>query len=196
MKEYDTARKSGESLERYYKRLAKVADTRLLRIEQSASQPGMFKAQSYAYRTAMHDIQKWSGANAKRFNVKSPDSDKDIARKINDIRKFLGMITSTKEGVKDVNTRRVETINRKYGTNFTVAQFEKFMRSGQWDAWNETFASKTAWRTIGKIQANKERVKQAMKEADMKYLDAETKHTQRMIDKALASNKIAIEDLF
>ena len=99
MAKYSFEQKPGESIERYYRRIAKVADQRLVRLEQLAGQEGYGNATQWAYRRAMSDIETWSGEGAKRFHTKPPESLSAMRAKINDIKTFLGSESSTKSHI-------------------------------------------------------------------------------------------------
>lgn len=142
----------GESIEAYYRRIAKVADTRLLRLEDLAKQEGYGNADQWAYKKAMRDISTWSGEGAKRFNTKAPESTRQLQAKINDIKSFLGSASSTKAGIKKVYQTRANSLNSNYGTKFTTADLEDLFSSSLWkkvDA--KTYDSDTVMKAIGYI---------------------------------------------
>ena len=99
------------SLLKEYKKLAKRADQRLVRLEGYRHDKGFEAITSYAYKAAMKDIRKYSGEGANRFNTKAPASDKDLLRKIADIKKFLDAPSSTKKGVVDLYKKKADTLN-------------------------------------------------------------------------------------
>lgn len=100
------------SLLKEYKKLAKRADQRLVRLEGYRHDKGMQGIEQYAYKTAMRNIRKWSGEGSKRFNTKAPESDRDLLKKIADIKVFLDAPTSTKKGILDLYKRRADTLNK------------------------------------------------------------------------------------
>lgn len=100
------------SLLKEYKKLAKRADQRLVRLEGYRHDKGFEAITSYAYKSAMKDIRKYSGEGANRFNTKAPASDKDLLRKIADIKKFLDAPSSTKKGVVDLYKKKADTLNK------------------------------------------------------------------------------------
>lgn len=116
---YNVEQKPGESVESYYRRLAKVADQRLVRLERLAQEEGYKGSSKWAYNRAIKDIQKWSGESAKRFNTAPPADAGQLRAKINDIKSFIGAKTSTKSGITKVYKKRADTYNRKYGTDFS-----------------------------------------------------------------------------
>lgn len=109
-----------ESLEQYYRRIAKQADQRLVRLEKLAAQGGYYKGvKEWAYARASYDItQKWGGSTQKpRFNTKPPENTNELKAKINDIQDFLQMKTSTKAGIKEAYKKKADSFNAEYGTN-------------------------------------------------------------------------------
>ena len=103
-----------ESLEQYYRRIAKQADQRLVRLEALAKQGGYYKGvKEWAYARASYDItQKWGGnPEAPRFNTKPPTNTNELKAKINDIQDFLEMKTSTKAGIKAAYKKKADSMN-------------------------------------------------------------------------------------
>ena len=142
----------GESIDSYYRRIAKVADQRLVRLEELAKQEGYGNADQWAYKRAMRDISTWSGDDAKRFNTKPPESVRQLQAKINDIKAFLGSPSSTKSGIQRVYQTRANSINADYGTTFNTADLEDLFSSSFWkkvDA--KKYDSDTVMKAIGYV---------------------------------------------
>ena len=74
-------------LEKEYRKLAKRADQRLLRLEEYAGRKGFSGILSFAYRVAKRDIRSWSGDTQKkpRFNTAPPKNTNQLKAKIADI---------------------------------------------------------------------------------------------------------------
>ena len=125
---YNIEQRPGETIEHYYKRLAKVADQRLVRLEQLSEQPGYENAWKWAYKSAQKDIEKWGGA--KRFNTAPPSDQRQLKAKINDIKAFLGAKSSTKSGITEVYKKRAKTWNEKYGTDVSWEDLAKYYSRG------------------------------------------------------------------
>ena len=130
MAQYSFEQRPGESIEGYYKRIAKVADQRLVRLEQLSAQAGYGNAKQWAYARAMRDIESWSVEGARRFNTKAPSDLSALKAKINDIKSFLGSESSTKSGITSVYQKRANTINERYGTNFQIDDLAKLFSDG------------------------------------------------------------------
>ena len=97
-----------------YRKLAKRADQRLVRLEGYRHDKGMKNILSYAYRTAQKAISQWSGSKSKRFNTAPPKTEKGLIQKIADIKAFLESPTSTKKGILDVYKKRADAINKTF----------------------------------------------------------------------------------
>ena len=193
---YDVEQKPGESLEKYYRRLAKTADQRLVRLEGYAHDKDFKPATQWAYNKAMRDIHKWSGPDALRFNTKMPEGDEAIRAKIADIKAFIESPTSTKRGIENVYKKRANTVNSRFGTKFTWQQLAKYYESGQAKLWDEKFGSKTALKTIGQIKKNKKQILDGIDQADKKDIRVDNAVLQQTVNKALNDQDLNIEDLF
>ena len=205
-----------DALVKDYRTLAKAADTRLERLEKLSEdfEKGVEKAQGYghamdyAYRRAMRDIQVWSGEDATRFNRKPPEGIANLKRKMQDIRTFLSSETSTKSGLRQLEQKRADTLNKTYGTNFTSKEVGKFFDSKLRKKMEDKILdSSTMVKTIAVIrrrkdiilqtgekrqkkmeritQAEKERFKKLVKEANERDIDAPDEQVEKLIDKML-----------
>ena len=202
MESYNLDQKPDETMVQYYRRLAKTADQRMVRLEKASEQPYFKVATEWAYAKATRDILKWipPGDNKStklRFNTKPPEGE-DLIAKINDIKSFLSSPTSSKQGIINVYKKRADTVNKKYGTNFTWKQLAKYYDSGQAELWDAKFGSKTALMTIASLQKNKKKLVKAIKEADRKDIRINFKDSsmiKKTVEMALKDNKLNIEDL-
>lgn len=159
-----------KALEAEYRKLAKRADQRLVRLEKYASEGGKYKSvKQYAYRVAMRDIRAWSGENATRFNTKPPSNTNQLKAKIADIKKFLSSASSTvgrtKEtrGISEIYEQRAKTLNDRYGTDFTWKDLATFFESGVNEKLDQQYDSKTKMEMIAVVQANKRKINSAIK---------------------------------
>lgn len=170
MAKYSYEQKPGESIEQYYRRIAKVADQRLVRLEKLATQEGFGNAKQWAYRRAMSDIETWSGEGATRFNTKPPEDMQALRAKINDIKTFLGKPSSTKSGIKAVYQKRIDTLNKNHNTNFTINDIIKLFGDGNLDeVLDKLGGSDTTIEAIGYLKDNaKDRKILKQLEADAK----------------------------
>lgn len=162
-KTYNLDYKPGEDALQYYKRLAKTADQRLVRLEQLATQPGYENVTAYAYARAQYDIGRYSAGH--RFNTKPPvkaDGTVDsqlLNEKIADIKTFLSSVSSTKAGITNVYEKRARSINEKFETNFTWQDLADYFKSGDFEKHKKSkFASETIFKAIAKIQQAESKV--------------------------------------
>lgn len=119
-----------ETLEQYYRRIAKQADQRLLRLENLAKRGGYYKGvKEWAYARASYDItQKWGGNPEKpRFNTKPPENINELKAKINDIQDFLQMKTSTKVGIKEAYKKKADSFNENFGTDVSWEDWADYL---------------------------------------------------------------------
>lgn len=198
---YDIEQKPGESLERYYRRLAKTADQRLVRLESYAHDKYYKPAIEWAYARAQKDIQKWEKKGPEaiklRFNTAPPKNTEDLLAKINDIKTFISSPTSTKQGITAVYKQRADTINKNHGTNFTWMELAKYYTSGTAKLWENKFGSSTALRSIGYIKKNKKQIEEAIQKANNKDIRLNDNTViGKVVEKALNDNNLNIEDLF
>ena len=199
---YDVDQRPGESMEQWYRRLARTADDRLRALKAYQHQQYYKPAIQWAYSVAQHDIKKWSGQHAERFNTKPPENPERLLAKISDIQKFLVSPTSTKRGITESYQKRADTINARYGTTLTWRQMANLYESNLWKVLDRLFGSKTAMKIIarlqkaGKREAN--RMLEEVKNADETNIKV-SGHTliERATLKALQSNEIqSLEELF
>lgn len=149
-----------KELEKEYRKLAKQADQRLVRLEAYQHDKNFKTATLWAYPRAMTFIERWSGPGATRFNTKPPERDQDLVKKIADIKSFLNMKSSTKQGIIEFYKKKAASINKDHQTNFTWQQIgELFEDGGAWDTLREeSFGSDTIFDTIGNYEANKDKI--------------------------------------
>ena len=93
---FDYDIREGESPEAYYKRLAKAADQRLVRLEKLAGHKGYKNVKSYSYARAMSDIQiynpkgsRFNAAISKDPRILKEQTMSDMAESIDKKRRFV-----------------------------------------------------------------------------------------------------------
>lgn len=154
-KKYDASRRPGETPMQHYRRLAKVADQRLVRLEKLAGQEGYKNILKWSYRRAQKNINYYSGEqnfiastatelNAGiekgwtpgRFNTKPPTTKtgqidmRSLKAKIRDIQEFLETPTSKKADIEQTYNQRVHTLNERFpGNNFKWEDLADFFES-------------------------------------------------------------------
>ena len=110
--------KKYDSLLAEYKTLAKRADDRLRALEVLSRTKHFEGVKNFAYAKAMEDIRSY-GSDGKRFMIKPPTNTRALEGRLNDIKRFLEMPTSTKRGIVAIYKKRTDTLNAKYGLNIT-----------------------------------------------------------------------------
>lgn len=168
-----------------YRKLAKRADQRLVRLESYKYDKGFKTATKWAYSKAMRDIKTWSGDNAKRFNTKAPETIQGLKAKIQDIKNFLDAPSSTKKGIIKVYKKKADTINKKYGTSFTWESLAKYFLSGTAEKLDAAYGSKTALKSIAEIQKHEKSEIKAIQESDSKHLQVDDDIVEGVIDSIL-----------
>lgn len=162
-KKQNLNKEPGESDKAYYIRLAKQADQRLVRLEKLSKQKGFEAVTSYSYATAMNDLKNFGQT---RFNAKVPDPTTEegaflFREKLAAVKEFLKAPSSTKQGIKSVYQAKVDTMNERYGTDFSWQDMADFFNTGYAQKlFNELKASKTVMKAIGVIQHNLKEIKE------------------------------------
>lgn len=181
--------KPGETLEHAYRRLAKQADQRLVRLEAASREKGYEGIKTYAYGLAMKNIKSYSGEDATRFNTKPPVDQKQLQAKVNDMIQFLNSPTSTKSGVTAMYKKRTETLNRKYGTNFTWQEAGRFFEDKK-DSFNKDWNSSLILKSIGKLQKNADTIKNELQESADRHKVVSDEDINNAIYEKLSKNGI------
>ena len=174
-----------------YKKLAKHANMRLLRLEKRAgSNPALL---DWAYAHAQEDIRKWRGSGKHRYpsTVKQDAPISQLQARIADVEKFLEMETSTISGVKRINDKRVDTINKKFDTDFTASDYQQFARSGMLDKLKARFGSQTMWSAVRQIQNNMDTLVKQMKQHKAREIivDEDDPILQATVDEIISSRE-------
>lgn len=154
---------SYDDLLKQYRKLAKRADQRLVRLEAyGQTKPAVL---DWAYKKAMHDIKLYGGKEATRFNIKPPAREAELKRKISAIENFLNMDTSTKAGIRNIEKKRVASVNKSLNTDFSVKEWEHLHESGIYAKLIEKYGFYSATEALGTIDKNADEIEQMMKEA-------------------------------
>ena len=179
-----------------YRSLAKRADQRLVRLEKRANSGQEWKAVTkYAYANAMEEIRRFSGAGAKRFNVKPPNNTQMLQAKINAMKRFLESPTSTTSGIRSTYEKRVNTINKEYGTDFTWQELKEFFDSALSNKLDAKVDSKTKLIIIGEIQKHEEEIKKALENHKPIHLKLDDDIAEYEVNKVLQYYKKDVKKL-
>ncbi len=205
---YNTEQKPGESLEHWYRRLAKTADQRLVRLEGYQHQDYFESATKWSYAKAQRDIRRWSGEDATRFNTKMPEKTEDVYAKISDMRSFIESPTSTKQGIIGIYKQRAKTFNEGridpktgekkggFGTQFTWQDIAVYYESGMAQKWSDKYGSETALRTIAVIQKNKKKIQKAIEKGRKIDIRVDDEILGETVKSALKDENLQLELLF
>ena len=188
--------KRRQALEAEYRRLAKRADQRLVRLEQAAAgKPGYESVLQYSYRKAQRNIRAWSGTKPDgrpgRFNTKAPADTNQLKAKIRDIKEFLSSASSTigatkeTKGIEGIYKQRADTLNEKYGTDFTWQDLAKFFESGLNEKLSNQYASDSKMEIIASLQANKEQIEAAIKSGSEVHIQTDDDVLEFMINEVI-----------
>lgn len=198
-----------DELFKQYKRMAKAADQRLVRLEGYEKEPYFKTATKWAYSRAMNDIEKWATDEQKalstykpRFNTKvamtaegKPNRQQLIA-KMNDIRTFLEAPTSTKTGITNVYKKRADSINKAYGTKFTWQTMAKYYESADSEKADKEYGSKTVAKAIAVIQKKGKKQIDQIQDANEKIIIEDDKQLEKVVNNLLNDSNFDIEKLF
>ena len=180
-----------KELEKVYRTLAKSADQRLVRLEQYSKDKSFKGATKWAYARANHDIEVWSGKEAKRFNTAPPESDTELLSKIQDIKHFLESPTSTKKGIIEVYKKRADSINktmRKDDPNWkdlTWKDMAQYFDSKLHEKLDKKYGSKTALQVYANIKSNQKEIVEDIKTKKDIHIKVEDEVLQDVINNAL-----------
>ena len=121
-----------------YRKLAKRANQRLVRLEQFSEREGNKDVLRYAYARAQRDIEAFRGEGATRWteNINKAGTVEDVKAQISDIKRFLEAETSTigktpgTKGIRGIYDERAKQFNENMGTDFTASEISTFMEAG------------------------------------------------------------------
>lgn len=184
---------------RQYNKLAKKADRRMRELERFSRHEEFKSILNYAYRQAAYDIEKWTPPGTKdkapRWQRNAPADTNSLKAKIKDIERFLNKPTSTMSGTKKIYMKRTETINKKYGTDFTWQNLANYFESGIPDKLGDKYGSKTVLVAIGQIQKNKSEVLKALKENVDTHIQVDNVAVEHTINGILADYGYELNDI-
>lgn len=189
--------KKYDELLKEYRRLAKRADQRLVRLEKASTRPEYKNVLAYGYANAKRDAVSWgSNANRPRFNIRPPKNTNQLKAKIADIQKFLGYETSTVSGIRKVYEKRAKTINKKYGTDFSWDTLAEFFETNLYKKMDALYYADTIFESVGVIQANEEEIANALKQHKPVHLKVEDAIVEDTVNHILRYYKKNVKDLF
>lgn len=191
-------RRPGETNLEWYRRIAKVADQRLVRLEKLAQDEHFKNVEKWAYAGALNDIHRWSGDNAKRFNTAPPKDDRELLSKIKDIQSFIEKPTSSKRGIVEIYKKRADSINKKQGTKFTWQQIATYFESGLADKSDKQLGSATTALSIINERIKKlDKIQSDIEEANDSIVRISGNDAiNEKVNEWLSANELDIDKLF
>lgn len=145
-----------------YRKLAKRADQRLVRLEKLSTQKDFKQVKQWAYKNAVTDALEWgANVNKPRFNIAPPTSTISLKAKIQDIKNFLEKPTSTRSGIIEVYEKKANTLNEKYkeyGLNLNWSDVGTFFESSLYKKLAKKYSSGTVVKAIATIKQNEAQV--------------------------------------
>lgn len=200
---YNTERKSGESDTSYYRRLAKTADQRLVRLEKLQGTKNFESVNKWAYAKAQHEIKRFN-KDGTRFNTAIPNTKFRYNSKINAMISFINAPTSTKSGIIGVYKTRAQSLQDKLNENLkkgqkkykiTWKQMGTYFESGLADKLNSLLGSSTAVKTISRLYNDNELMNK-IEEAEKTVIRiSDNEKVNKKIEKILKENSIDVRDL-
>ena len=179
--------KSYNELLSEYRKLAKRADQRIVRLEKLSTQKDFRQVKQWAYKRAVTDALEW-GANPDkpRFNIKPPAHKSQLQAKIQDIKNSLEKPTSTRSGIVDVYQRKADTLNEKYkeyGLNLNWSDVGTFFESTLYKKLSKKYSSGTVIKAIATIKNNEKEVLKDFNEHKASHI--KTEDNDMIIDDAI-----------
>ena len=159
--EYDLS--ATKALQAEYRRLAKKADQRLVRLEKLATDPIYKNVDKFSYARAQKYIEHIFGSESNRFNRKIENYN-SLVGAINDVNTFLKSPTSTKRGIVTTYKNKANAANKQFGTNFTWQDYANYYQSGTADKLTSKMTYREALKKVGKMQKNKKIIKEITNE--------------------------------
>ena len=182
-----SSKSSYDDLVKEYRKLAKRADQRLVRLEKLSTQKDFKQVKQWAYKNAVTDALEW-GANPDkpRFNIKPPKSTISLKAKIQDIKNFLEKPTSTKAGIIEVYDKKAKTLNEKYkeyGLDLTWSDVGTFFESALYKKLSKKYASGTVIKAIATMKKNEGQILKDFQQQKASHV--KTEDNDMIIDDAI-----------
>lgn len=164
-----------------YRKLAKRADQRLVRLEKYGEKRK--SVLDWAYKKAAYEAVLYGSNKEKpRFNIKPPQSEKQLRRKIAAMQNFLyDMPTSTIAGIKEIDKKRLATLNKKFkklDSEFENIPFSDWMalhESGAFARIDDKFGFYTTMEALGSIERDSSKLKSMIEDAKEENISIEDK---------------------
>lgn len=190
-----------EDLVAIYRTLAKSADQRLVRLEAYEHDENFKTATKWAYARAMHDIQRWSGSEADRFNTAPPETDEKLISKIQDIKHFLESPSSTKKGIISVYKNKSDALNasmKRDNPNWKDLKWQDlagYFESSLWKKLNASYGSDVILQIINSVKNSNKKIKKDIEENRDVVIKVQDEVLQPTINKILDEYSDEVKEL-
>lgn len=168
---------SNAELEKIYRRVAKVADQRLVRLEKLSQQKNFKQVKQWAYKNATIDALEWgANPNKPRFNIKPPEHKNSLKAKINDMLNFIEKPTSTRAGIIEVYQKKADTLNEKYkeyGLNLNWSDVGDLFESTLYKKLSKKYSSGTVLKAIATMKNNEGQILKDFKDQKASHIKTE-----------------------
>lgn len=151
-KYYFNRNQSKKDLIKDYNKMARAANKQLYRLEQYSERPGYEAITKFAYAKAMKNIKRRHGDNI-RFSIVSENYDlRRLRGDINAVLEFMNSPSRTLGGIQEIYQRKADSINAKFGTDFTWQTMADYYSTGLNAKLDSKYGSKTALVYFGEFQ--------------------------------------------
>ena len=184
-----------------YRTLAKSADQRLVRLEAYEHDKDFKTATKWAYARAQHDIQRWSGAEATRFNTAPPESDEKLISKIQDIKHFLESPSSTKQGIVSIYKSKADSLNksmRQLDPNWKDMKWQDlagYFESSLYKKMDLIYGSDVILQVINAVKKSKTKIRRDLEANRDIVVNVEDEVLQATVDSVLESYSDEVKEL-
>ncbi len=179
-----------------FRKLAKRADQRLRELERLANDEGYSNVKSWAYKKAMRDIKHWSGEGRATFNRDAPRNLNSLRAKRRDVEDFLNAVSSTKRGIDKMYRSRAETINKKYGTDFTWEQLGNVFDAKERSELYEKIGGKTYLKAVSYLNQNEKSIMKQLMSGDKVTIRTGNRKTNKAVRELLDNYGIQFNELY
>lgn len=179
-----------------FRKLAKRADQRLRELERLANDQGYSNVKSWAYKKAMRDIKHWSGEGRATFNRDAPRNLNSLRAKRRDVEDFLNAVSSTKRGIDKMYRRRAESINQKYGTNFSWEQLGNVFDNKEENIIYEKAGGKSYLKAINYLNQNEKSIMKQLMSGDKVTVRTGNRKANQVVKEILDNYGIQFNELY
>ena len=179
-----------------YRQLRDRANQRLRELEKLAKDPDYQNILGYAYRTAARDVKELGLGDMTKVRYRTPTNTNKLESAIKRVTNFLeNTTTSTKTGIDSFYLKNTQTLNEKFGTNFTWQEMKNYLDSINWDDKKKEYGSGRVIAAIKTLRDNNITAED-IKNANQNYKNitdtdsVESDWTERIINAGLSPDML------